>query len=207
MHKLVIAIVCSAVVIIGSTAMADTIANRFGLTGRFGFAAPVKVGDAEFINGPNNDTKSGLAWNGGFIYGFTDHLAGELEISYLPRLDVEVAGIKAYEAKVADYAIGVQYRFMPNSQVVPYVGVGADFIKGNLKHVNGTGYDLDWTYGGHIGAGVDWFLTKGIALTADLRGTGAVSGDVKSGNAKVTEYDPAWIQGTIGVRLFLPEKW
>ncbi len=190
-----------------STAMADTIANRFGLTGRFGFAAPVKVGDAEFINGHSNDTKSGLAWNGGFIYGFTDHLAGELEISYLPRLDVEVAGIKAYEAKVADYAIGVQYRFMPTGQVVPYVGLGIDFINGDLDHVNGTGYDLDWTYGGHVGAGVDWFLTKGIALTADLRGTGAMSGDVKRGETKVTEYDPFWIQGTIGVRLFLPEKW
>lgn len=81
------------------------------------------------------------------------------------------------------------------------------FLKGNLKHVNGSDYDLDWAWGGHVGTGLDWFLTRGIALTADLRGTIAKSGDINSGSTKVNEYDPFWIQGTVGVRLILPEKW
>lgn len=194
------------IVMQAATAMADTIANRFGLTGRVGFAIPGKLGDAEFING-NTDTKNGLAWNGGLIYGFNDYLASELEVSYLPNLDVEIGGVKTYEAKLTDFAVGLQYRFMPKNQVVPYVGAGVDFIKGDLKHVNGNSYDLDWTYGGHISAGLDWFLTRGIALTADLRGTAAVSGDIERGDTKVNEYDPFWIQGTVGVRLILPEKW
>jgi len=193
-------------VIFTTAAFADTIANRFGLTARVGGAIPGKLDDAEFINS-TTETEDGVAWNGGFIYGFNDNIAGELEISYLPELDVEINGIKAYEAKIADYAIGLQYRFMPKTQLVPYVGAGFDFINGDLKHVNGNKYDLDWTWGGHVGAGLDWFLTKGIALTADLRGTAAVSGDIERGNTKVNEYDPFWVQGTVGVRLILPEKW
>jgi len=189
-----------------TTAMADTIANRFGFTGRVGFAIPGKLGDAEFING-TTETESGFAWNGGLIYGFNDNIAGELEVSYLPELDVEIGGVKAYEAKLTDLAIGLQYRFMPKNQVVPYVGAGVDFIEGNLKHVNGNSYDLDWTYGGHLSVGLDWFLTRGVALTADLRGTAAVSGDVNRGDTKVNEYDPFWVQATVGVRLILPEKW
>lgn len=185
-------------------ASAETIANRFGLTGRVGFAIPVKPGfmEDEFING-TSDTKNGAAWNGGFIYGFNDHVASELEVSYLPRLDVKAGGTKAYEAKIKDISFGVQYRFMPQNHLVPYVGAGLDLMDGKLKQVGGSRYDLDWTYGGHINAGLDWFLTKGIALTADLRGTIATSGDVSNGN----QYDPCWIQGTFGLRLFLPEKW
>lgn len=192
--------------ILTTTAMADTIANRFGFTGRVGFAMPEQLDDAEFINS-TKDTEDGVAWNGGFIYGFNDNIAGELEISYLPQLDVELRGGKAYEAKMTDYAIGLQYRFMPKEHLVPYLGAGFDFIKGDLDHVNGNKYDLEWTWGGHIGGGLDWFLTRGIVLTADLRGTAAVSGDIERGDTKVNEYDPFWIQGTVGIRLILPEKW
>lgn len=189
-----------------TTALADTIANRFGFTGRVGFAIPESVGDAEFING-NTDTKSGVAWNLGCIYGFNDNLASELEVSILPKLNVDSGGIKAYEAKLTDIAIGLQYRFTPKSQLVPYIGAGVDAMKGSMTHVNGNNYDLDWTYGGHIKVGLDWFLTRGIALTADLRGVVATSGDINKGSTKVTEYDPLWVQGTIGLRLILPEKW
>lgn len=189
-----------------TTATADTIANRFGFTGRVGFALPENVGDTQFING-NTETKSNVAWNLGCIYGFNDNLASELEVSILPRLDVEVAGIKAYETKLTDFALGLQYRFTPKNQLVPYIGAGIDAMKGSMKHVNGNSYDLDWTYGGHVKVGLDWFLTKGIALTADLRGVVATSGDINKGSTKVNEYDPLWVQGTIGLRLILPEKW
>ena len=59
-----------------------------------------------------------------------------------------------------------------------------------------------------MNAGLDWFLTKGIALTADLRGVVAVNGDVvnEATSTRVTGYDPYWFQGTLGVRLILPEK-
>lgn len=186
-----------------STAFADSIANRFGITGRIGVVAPL---DNEFVK-DTSDTNSGVAYNGGLIYGFTDHIASELEITYIPKLKVEIDGDTAYDAQMTDISLGLQYRFMPEKSLVPYIGVGVDFIEGKLDYLDGGGYDMAWTYGGHINAGLDWFLTKGIALTADVRCTAAATGDVEKGNTKVTEYDPLWFQGTVGFRLILPEKW
>lgn len=182
--------------------MAETIANRFGFTGRVGFTVPV---DDDFING-TSDTKTGFAAGGGFIYGLGDYLAAELEVLHFPKLDATIGGVKSYEATLTDIGLGLQYRITPKSQLVPFIGVGADFIKGRLKHVSGNSYDLDWTYGGHANVGLDWFLTKGVALTTDFRFVRAVSGDILSGSAKVSEYDPFWVQGTFGARFILPEK-
>lgn len=193
----------SIVTLFTSTAFADSIANRFGVTGRIGVVAPL---NDEFVK-ETSGTDPGFAWNGGFIYGFTDHIASELEITYIPEMDVEIHGDKAYEAKMTDIALGMQYRFMPQQSLVPFVGIGVDFIEGDLDHVNGNGYDMKWTFGGHVNAGLDWFLTKGIALTADVRCTAALTGDIEKGSAKVGEYDPLWFQGTVGFRLILPEKW
>lgn len=202
MRTSILSVVACAVALFASTAMADTIANRFGFTGRLGAAFPL---ENDFING-TTDTKAGFASQLGVIYGFGDHLAMDVEFSYLPKLDVHLGGVKAYEATINDFSIGLQYRIAPKNTVVPYIGVGADFIKGGLKHLNGTGYSLDWTYGGHANVGFDWFLTRGVALNADLRGTVAASGDVMSGSTNVGDYDPAWLQATFGVRLILPEK-
>lgn len=186
-----------------STAFADSIANRFGITGRIGFVAPL---ENEFVK-DTSDTDPGFAWNGGFIYGFNDHIATELEVTYLPEMEVEIDGDKAYEADMTDISLGLQYRFMPEKSLVPFVGLGVDFIKGDLDHVNGNSYDMEWSFGGHVNAGLDWFLTKGIALTADLRVTAADTGDIEKSDSKVGEYDPLWFQGTVGFRLILPEKW
>ena len=198
-----ILLVTLIITMIASTAFADTIANRFGITGRIGVVAPL---DNEFVK-DTSDTNPGFAWNGGLIYGFNDHIATELEVTYIPEMEVEIAGDKAYEADMLDFSLGLQYRFTPEKSLVPFVGIGVDFIKGDLDHVNGNSYDMDWSYGGHINAGLDWFLTKGIALTADVRCTAAAAGDVNKGDTKVSEYDPLWFQGTVGFRLILPEKW
>lgn len=187
---------------ISTSAFADTIANRLGVTGRLGFATPLKD---DFVNG-TAETKTGFAGGGGFIYSFGNNLATEVDVIHLPKLDVNKGGIKAYEATITDIGLGLQYRIIPDKKVVPYIGAGFDFIKGSLKHVSGSSYDLDWTYGGHLNAGVDWFLNSSIALTAEARGTLAASGDILSGSTKVGEYNPFWVQGTVGVRLFLPKE-
>lgn len=187
-----------------TTVMADTIANRVGFTGRAGVVAPL---DSEFVK-DTSDTNPGFAWNGGLIYGFTDHIASELEITYIPKLEVEIDGDKAYDAQLTDISLGLQYRFMPEKSLVPFIGAGVDFIEGKLEHNHtGNNYDMDWIVGGHVNTGLDWFLTRGIALTADLRVTAAPSGDISRGSSKVSEYDPFWFQGTVGFRLILPEKW
>lgn len=205
MHKAFISALVTIFTLFASIAMADTIDGRLGFTGRLGFITPINSGDSDFINGMSK-TETGFAGGGGLIYGFGNHMAAEAEVLQMPKLDVKNNGVKTYEATLTDISAGLQYRFIPDCKVVPYIGAGADFIKGNLKHVNGTEYDLDWTYGGHLSLGVDWFLTRGIALTAEARGVRAISGDILSGSTKVSEYDPFWVQGTIGIRLFLPES-
>lgn len=200
-NTIILILICLGIT--ANTAFADTIANRFGFTGRIGVLVPL---ENEFIKN-TTDTDPGLAWSGGFIYGFNDHIATELEVTYIPELEVEIAGDKAYEADMMDIAVGLQYRFSPEKHLVPFVGIGVDFIKGDLDHVNGNSYDMDWTFGGHVNAGFDWFLTKGIALTTDMRLTVADTGDIKKGNSSVGEYDPLWFQAMVGFRLILPEKW
>lgn len=184
------------------TAMADSINGRLGVTARVGATLPL---EDDFIKG-TSDTKAGIAAGGGLIYGFSEHVAADVEVFHMPQLDAYANGVKTFEAAMTDVALGVQLRFITGNRLVPYVGLGPDFITADLKHVNGTGYKLDWTYGGHVNLGFDWFITPGIAMTTDVRGVYAADGDVLSGSTKVSEYRPQWFQGTVGIRLMLPKK-
>jgi outer membrane protein len=189
------------IIICSGSAFAAGIDGRFGMTGKVGVLVPLQD---DFISS-TSESDAGLAFGGGIIYGFSKSFAAEIDVTRATKLDVNISGNKAYEAKLLDLAVGLQYRFGPDNRLVPFVGVGADFIKGDLQHVSGTKYDLDWTPGGHVNAGFDLFLTRGIALTADLRGLYAAKGDVKRSGDKVGEYDPLSFIGTVGIRLFLPE--
>lgn len=200
MRKLPIFSTLLLAVLASATASADTLAGRFGLTGKVGGAVPL---EERFVKG-SSGSSAGFIGGGGAICGIGDHLALEIEALHMPQLDIEVAGAKAFEASVTDISLGLQLRPFPLSRLVPYLGIGPDFIHGNLDHVSGAGYKLDWSFGGHANLGMDWFVTRGIVLTAEVRGVYATDGDVKSGPVKVSEYRPHWFQGTVGVRLILP---
>ena len=201
MRKAVLFTIFSLILASG-TALADGIDGRLGFTGRAG--ALVHLQD-DFISG-STATRTGLAAGGGLILGFGNNFAAEIEVSQAPSLDAtEVGGSKKYEATLTDVAFGFQYRIAPDNRLVPYLGAGVDFIRGNLSQAGGPKFDLDWTEGGHVNAGFDYFITKGIAFTTDMRGVFAFAGDVKSGGIKVGDYHPTSFIGTVGIRLFLPE--
>lgn len=201
MRKLVL-VLASLITMLATNAMAESIANRFGVSAKIGAMMPFKD---DFIKG-TSETSAGFAAGGGLIYGFSDLIAADVEVLHMPQLDVKSGGVKTFEAALTDVALGVQFRFLNKQHIVPYVGLGPDFITADLKHVNGTSYKLDWTYGGHVNVGADWFITPGIAMNVDLRGVYAADGDVVKDSTLVSEYRPQWFMGTIGVRLFLPEK-
>ena len=188
--------------LVSGTAMAASIDGRFGLTGKAGALVPLKD---DFISS-TTESKTGLAYGGGLIYGFSKNFAAELDVTHVPKLDVEISGSKVFEASFTDLSLGVQYRFASENRLVPFVGAGVDFIKGDLTNISGAKYDLDWTAGGHVNAGLDYFVTRGIALTADFRGVFTDKGDIKNGDVRVGEYDPMSFIGTVGIRLFLPEN-
>jgi len=202
MRTLLILTTFSILTLLTSTAMAESIAGRLGVTARIGATLPLKD---DFIKG-TSETNAGIALGGGLIYGFSEFLAADVEVLHMPQLNVQANGVKTYEAALTDVALGVQFRFLTKNKLVPYVGLGPDFITADLKHVNGASYKLDWTFGGHVNLGFDWFITPGIAMTTDVRGVYATDGDVLSNSTKVSEYRPQWFQGTVGVRLMLPEK-
>jgi len=184
------------------TAMAESIENRLGITGKIGVLVPLRD---EFISG-TSEARTGFAVGGGLIYGFGKNYAVEVEAIHMPNLDVEIAGDKVFEASFTDLSVGLQYRFLPDSRMVPYLGIGADFVKGDLTGITGNEYDMDWTVGGHLEAGLDYFITRGIAFTVNMKGTYTARGDVKDGDTEVGKYDPTSFMGTLGLRLFLPES-
>jgi outer membrane protein len=190
-----------AIIMATGTALADSIDGRFGITGKAGALVPLQD---DFIN-DTSGTDPGLAAGGGFILGFGKYFAAELDVTRLLKADVNVSGSKAGEASLTDIALGLQYRFAPDNRLVPFIGAGADFIKGELKSTLGSSTNLDWTVGGHANLGFDFFVTRGIALTADARGLYAADGDVRSGGEKTGTYQPISFIGTVGIRLFLPE--
>ncbi|MCM0082886.1 porin family protein [Geomonas sp. Red32] len=185
-----------------SSAAAASLDGRLGVTAKAGALVPVQD---DFISSTTM-ARTGLAAGGGLIFGIGRGVAAEVDVTRAPGFDVEIGGSKAYEAALTDVAIGVQYRLLPDRRLVPFFGLGADFIKGDLRQaVTGTSYDLDWTEGGHVNAGIDIFITDSIAFTAEGRFLFAVDGDVKTAGAKSGSYDPTSFIATVGFRLILPK--
>lgn len=190
------------VILSASSIYAASIDGRFGLTGKAGAVVALK----DDFTSSTGGSSPGFAYGGGFIYGFGKNFAVELDATHVPNLDVETSGIKVLEASFTDLSLGVQYRFIPENRLVPYLGVGADIIKGELANLAGRKYDMDWTGGGHVNAGFDYFITRGLALNVDVRGVYTAKGDIKDGDVWIGEYDPTSFIGTVGIRLFLPEN-
>lgn len=185
-----------------ASAGAAGIDGRLGIFGKLGAFVPLK---GDFVSGTTG-SKTGFATGGGLVYGFGGCFAAELDVTHVPSLDVKNAGIQTYEASFTDLALGLQYRFIPDNRMVPYLGAGVDLIKGELEHsTTGTQFDLDWTVGGHLNAGLDYFITRGVALTTDLRVVYAAKGDVTISDAEVGRYNPTSFIGSVGIRLFLPQ--
>ena len=189
-------------ILVTTPLFADSLDGRLGITGRTGAFIPLKN---DFING-TNESRTSLAAGGGLILGFCKNWAVEMDALHAFSMDIETSGTKVFESTLTDVSLGLQYRFASGNRLVPFLGAGADFLKGTLKSVTGNGYDLDWTEGGHLNAGVDWFLDDGIALTAEIRGMMAAKGDIKNAGGKVGDYYPRSLAATFGLRLVLPKS-
>jgi outer membrane protein len=187
-------------ILAAGTARASGIDGRFGITGKAGALVPLQ--DSFISNTSGADP--GLAAGGGFIMGFGKHLAAEIDATRLLKSKVS-SGSTQFDAAYTDIALGLQFRMLPDNRLVPFIGGGADFIKGQLSNSAGATRNLDWTVGGHVNAGFDYFVTRGIAFTVDARGVFASDGDIKDSGTKTGTYDPTSFIGTVGIRLFLPE--
>lgn len=199
MRRIIILAVIALTLVAGN-AMAESINGRLGLTGKIGFVVPLN--DSEIKGSSFGLDDIGFAGGGGLIYGFGNCFAAELDVAHIPALDVVQGTTKIDEAEFTDISLGLQFRIMPTHRLVPYIGGGIDFIKGDISDST-----LDWAVGGHVNGGIDFFLNKSIALVLDCKAVFAEKSDIKQQDVTVGKFDPTSVITTFGVRLFLPEKW
>jgi len=195
---------CLAVMLVltAGNALADSIRGRLGLTGRLGFAVPA---DSK-INGTNISTETGFIGGGGFIYGLTDNIATELDVThaaYGSSTLINPAPFGNSDFDTTNISLGVQYRFIcpPMRKLVPYAGAGVDILV-NSSSAGGIS-DVDNVVGVHISGGIDYFILKQLALTAEMKGVLAPDADIhNSVGAKIGDFDPNNFSMTFGIRYF-----
>lgn len=196
MKKLIVfACLATTISMTAGTAMADSLRGRVGVTGRVGFLNPAD-NNAEFFD---NRTDAGFIAGGGLIYGIDDHFAIDLEVS---RTDF---GSDTGDFGVTDYSVGGQYRFgLQQPWLVPYLGVGLDILVSDYDEYGGAQSDVDSTVGAHISGGVDFFLQRQLALTAEAKIIAAPDADItdRPSGSNAGNFDPSSFSTTIGLRYF-----
>ncbi|MFZ1036111.1 MAG: OmpW family outer membrane protein [Smithella sp.] len=222
--KKMILFVSAVLLLSANAAMADSIAGKVGITGRFGASY---VGDSKWTvggSGLSEDIKADLGYSGGggVMYGITDNLAVNFDVNYL-QADLNANGQESGaslsvlfgRAKTVDFALGAQWRFIPKSQFVPYVEGGLDVLWNNIDvdpaYGGGMGgvpnLSVATTYGVHLSVGGDFFFNRHVALNAEIRGLLSTQGDVKSNsfnNTVFAKYDPSNISAFLGMKFFFP---
>ena len=174
----------------------ESIVGRLGVTGRLGFLVPAdnsSVGTGVLVGRGNTDV--GFVGGGGFIFGFADNIAADFEITH-----TSFGTDTSTDFDTTNFSLGFQYRFLnlPVRYLIPYAGAGMDIL------VNGAnnGLDVDTVAGIHVKGGIDYFLTRQLALTSEIKGVIAPNADIKSGGTKVGEFDPDSFSMTFGARYF-----
>jgi outer membrane protein len=224
--KKIVLVATAVLLLFASTAMADSIKGKFGITARGGASYILNsewtdemVADS---GGLDKSIKPGIGLGGGLgiMYGITDNLSVNFDVIYM-QADFKATGggeeLTIGKGKTIDFALGAQWRFMPKSRFVPYIGAGVDIMVNRLDltdeaqdGLNSVGLSVDVanTYGGHLSVGGDFFITPNIALNAEIRGLYSTKGDIKveygSASLAVAEYNPTNISGFIGIRFFFP---
>ena len=205
MKKIVVAACFTLVASLASTALADSIQNRFGVTGRIGFLVPA---DSEFTDFPHyrkSDTDTGVIGGGGFIYGIDKNWAAELDITHTEFRAHDGFGFEESDFGTTNISLGAQYRFtnLPMKKLVPYAGAGLDILVNDFSPVDGSGGRVDSVVGGHLSGGVDYFVLRQLAVTGQLKGVFAPDADVRDyRGVKVGNFDPSSLSVTFGVRYF-----
>lgn len=185
----------------GTAVAADSISGRLGVTGRIGFLVP-EDSDAFFV--PSKlETDVGFIGGGGLVYGINKNFAAEFDITH-SEFDADLAGFRAGDFSTTYISLGAQYRFVDlgTQRLVPYLGAGLDILVNDFTFDDGANASVDTVAGAHISGGVDYFLTKQLALTAEVKGLLAPDADINIDGDKVGNYNPTSLSTTFGVRFF-----
>lgn len=141
-------------------------------------------------------------------YFVTPNIAAELILTVPQKQDVTLSGAKIGTFKHLPPTLTVQYHFLPDGMVRPYVGAGVNYtrISSVALNVPGVG-DLDLessSLGGALQVGVDVKVADNLFVNLDVKKVW-ISSDVmlKSTGAKVSSVtlDPIAFSVGIGYRF------
>jgi outer membrane protein len=166
---------------------------------RFGAHVVDPKSDTGRLAGMKSDIDSDVKPSASLEYMFTPNW-GVDALAALPfKHEVKLNGQKAATTKHLPPTFGVNYHFMPDAQVSPFVGVGLNYTyffdsygRGILK---GAKVKIDDSWGAAAHAGLDVKLSDKWIFTADVRWID-IESDVKVNGAKVgkAKVDP-WVYG------------
>ena len=201
MKKFIFGVCLAATVSLAAgTAMADSIKGRIGVTGKIGVLAPADsdYGDSRI------EPDIGYVLGGGILAGIDDHFAAEIDVTRTDYgSDFPKSG-NAGDFGITNVSLGGQYRFeITNTKLVPYVGFGLDILMSDYDNApNGRTHDVDTTVGVHVSGGIDYFINKQLALTAEVKALAAPETDIQDSTGKQGNFNPSSVSCTAGVRFF-----
>ena len=124
---------------------------------------------------------SGFKYGGSLCLGITKNIAIELSgLRFQSNVEGDPEALSEGKLSIMPIQISIQARFPIAGQFVPYVLGGAGYYlssfaldEGIISDWDVLGFDIEEEVenatGFHFGAGIDLFLTKNLALNADLR--------------------------------------
>lgn len=127
-------------------------------------------------------------------YFFTKNIAAELILTYPQKHDVTLDGNKLGTFKHLPPTLSLQYHFLPDSTVNPYVGAGVNYTR--ISDVNLGGLQLEKSsWGFAYGAGADIKIGNNLYLNFDVKKV-QIGSDVLSNGSKISHVniDP-WLFG------------
>jgi len=103
-----------------------------------------------------------------FTYFFTNHIAAELIAGTTPH-NIHAGSTKVGKAWLLPPTLTLQYHFMPDSQISPYVGAGINYTIFYGEGSGLPGFDVKNTFGAALQAGVDYQLEGNWSLNFDVK--------------------------------------
>lgn len=175
-------------------AAAEELRGRLAVTGRIGVTNPANSElDVAGVGRLIVTADPGILGGGGFLFGVDESIAVELDVT---RSSYHTSRFGT--AEVTTISMGAQYRFPERERFIPYGGAGLDVLINDLSD-----HTANTVLGLHLAAGVDYMLSRQVALNLELKGIEAYSAKVKNFNGtKVGELDPTNLACTVGARFF-----
>lgn len=120
--------------------------------------------------------------------------------------EVKLNGAKAADVKQLPPTLSVQYHFVPEAKVSPFVGVGLNFTRFFSIHetgpLAGTQLNLSDSWGGALHFGLDWRVAPRWTFTVDGRWMNIeTTARVNGANVGKVKIDPFVWGASIGYRF------